>query len=71
LASGPQGTTWTSPPLRAVDGEPVTATEIGRSSIVIKLLTQLPGNADGVAEKCTPGMPISAMPRGNANGPAE
>ncbi len=71
LASGPQGTTWSSPPLSACPVVPTTATSIGLPSMLSRFDTQLPGTVAGVGAARTPGMPISAMPMGRASGPAE
>ena len=71
LASGPQGTSCTSPPFRACWVEPTTETLIGWPSIVSRLDTQVPGSVAGVGFARTPGMPISAMPSGSSSGPAE
>ena len=70
-ASGPHGTSCSSPPSRACWAEPTTATWMGRPSMVSRLATQGPGRFAGVAPDCAFGIPISAMPSGSASGPAE
>ena len=47
LASGPQGTSWASPPSSACEAEPSTATLMGWPSIVSRLETQVPGRSAG------------------------